>query len=163
MVRADTIAVYSCPREQSHQTFLLLYGVTPSGVKFPLRAGCHCAEISGKWVARSFSPGITILPAHTGQSELFPALAVTVACHSWPLSHCHHTLRRVPATTSWGVKLPFLSGCHCRANSGWVAARSFSPGERRRLVQTGQPVPPMARDFTMACHSWPFSQIHHAL
>ena len=100
------------------------------------------------------------LPAQTGQP--FPRLVrdSTLACHSWPLSQRHHTLRLVPAVRSSGVRLPFRVGCHWAASSGRRVARSFSPSASLRLAQTGQPQP-FTLVFTSACHSWPFSQRHH--
>ena len=86
----------------------------------------------------------------------------TLACHSCPRQHFHHTLRRLPAVTSWGVSDPFLVGCHWAASSGWVTARSFSPGAVTRLLHTGQPLPAV-RDLTTACHSCPFLHTHHTM
>lgn len=82
------------------------------------------------------------------------------ACHSWPFSHSHHTFRCDPAVTSRGVRTPFLPGCHCRASSGCVDVRSFSPRSMARLAQTGQPAP-ATRDLTTACHSCPLPHTHH--
>ena len=85
-------------------------------------------------MARSFSPGSTVLPVHTGQSA--PWLREnTAACHVCPWGHCHHTRRRLPGATAAGVSPPFLVGCHCRARAGYRVAKSFSPGLIRRPVQ----------------------------
>lgn len=57
------------------------------------------------------------------------------AFQTWPLAHCHQTLRWLPAVTICGVKLPFKVGCHCAATVGSAVARSLKPG-RTLLVGT---------------------------
>ena len=54
-VLSFTTAFHSCPRLHLHQTFLLLPGVTWSGVKSPFLVGCHSSISSGFLTARSWS------------------------------------------------------------------------------------------------------------
>ena len=44
--------------------------------------------------------------------------------------------------------------------SGYSVARSFSPANACRPVQTGQPVPRVVLEYTAARHEWPFGQRH---
>lgn len=142
-----------------HHTLRLLYGETVSGVSDPFFSRYHWAAMDGNRVCRSFSPGMMIFPAHTGQPAPLWARELTSARHSCPFSQRHQTFRCAPATTSWGASAPFFVGCHCFARSGLVAAKSLYPFWMARLVHTGQPRP-TTRDLTMACHSWPCSHRH---
>ena len=103
-------------------------------------------------------PGTIFLLVQTGQ-PLPLTRAETAARHSWPLSQTHQTLRRVPGTTSAGVRSPFLVGCHWRASSGLLVARSLTPRRSARLLQTGQPAPE-TRLLIWARHSWPWGHCH---
>ena len=83
----------------------------------------------------------------------------TIACHRWPFSQRHQTFFRDPGKSCAGVRGRF-SWSHCRARSGYSAAKSFSPGRSTRLAQWGQPAP-LTLDFTAACHWCPFPHCHH--
>ena len=115
------------PSGHRHQAARLLYEETCWGVRAPFFSRSHCWANWGKRVARSFSPGTTCLPAHTGQPAPSTAREAMAACHTWPLAHCHQTFRRLPATTSWGERVPFFVGCHSRTRAGYWAAKSLSP------------------------------------
>lgn len=149
-VRVETTAWYSCPLSQIHQTLRLLAGAIWSGVRVPFLLGCHSLAMAGYWLARSFSPGMIFLPAQTGQPLPWARLEI-MAWYSWPLGQIHQTLRRLPGTTSFGVRAPFFVGCHSLARVGSWVARSLSPLCTVLLVQTGQPAP-LTRDFTCARH-----------
>ena len=81
--------------EHCHQTFLLLPGVTISGVSAPLSDGCHCAATPGQSVSKSLKPGRTFRPAQYGQ-PLPSERTCTVVCHEWPFSHVHQTFFLLP-------------------------------------------------------------------
>src|SRR5208337_1108397 len=91
-----------------------------SGVSCPFLMGCHSAAMSGRIVAKVFD-GTTTKPWQ--QPQPFPEIArlPMMACHSWSfiLEHFHHTFRSEPAVTSFGVRVPFLDGCHSATRWGW--------------------------------------------
>ena len=158
--RESTLARHSCPCGQFHHTFLCEPAVTICGVTEPFLSAFHCAASPGCVVARSFSPRLTNRLAHTGHPQ--PAVRdFTIARHSCPCGHSHHTSLWLPGSTSSGRRLPFFVGCHSPAISGKRAARSFSPGTTRLPPQLGQPVPLFARENTSACQVCPFGQRHH--
>ena len=81
---------HPCPREHLHQAFLLLYGITRSGVNPPFRSMFHSAARTGKRVNKSFSPEAVIFPLQTGQ-PLPRALFKILARHECPFLHRHQT------------------------------------------------------------------------
>jgi hypothetical protein len=52
-----------------------------------------------------------------------PLLLVQILVyHSWPFSHCHHTVLDGPGIKSFGVNAPFFTGCHSEASLGFKTA-----------------------------------------
>src|SRR5262249_23139725 len=75
---------------------------------------------------------------------------------SGPLEHCHQTCSFDPATTSSGVRFPFLVGCHCAAMPGKRDASELVT-ETLCPVQKGHFLSGFrlsVREWTEACHSW---------
>lgn len=115
----------------------------------------HLKEISGFDVCANL---------HCLQPLRLPGSAreQTTASHSWPLLQRHHTLLLVPTATSLAVRSPFFVGCHSAATSGqWIESRFASV--TRCPAQYGHPrLRGGVRLFTLAGHSWPCLQRHHA-
>ena len=118
-------------------------------------------------VARQFD-GTTLRLVQQGQPLTCPSalgrdLLTHTASHSWssagdpsgqvPLSHFHQTFFIDPATTSRGVKSPFLVGCHSLAKSGCVVARQLE-GTVFCPEQQGQLFLFLVRLSGVASHSW---------
>ena len=61
--------------------------------------GCHWAARAGKAEAKSFTPGRTSRPAHTGHPDPPLVRLVTLACHSGPASQRHQAFRWEPGAT----------------------------------------------------------------
>ena len=112
IVRDDAVARQVWPRVHRHQTRRLLYADMESGQRGPFCFGSHSNAISGNWLDRSFLPGSTALPVHTGQPQPVPVRALIRACHSWPCSQRHQTFRLLPLLTSDGVRPPLRTGSH---------------------------------------------------
>jgi len=148
------IASHSCPHARhSHQALRLLALPTLSGVKAPLRVGCHSAAASGKRSANE-SPGcgkpVAVLRsgsgfgapevderprsarpraayAHGGHCAPFARFPID-ACHSCPqFAHSHQALSFREKATSAGVSSPFRVGCHSAAADGFLSASEL-PG-----------------------------------
>ena len=99
-------ACHSCPHSgQSHQAFLLLYGLKSEGSKLPFLVGCHWFASVGLSVARSLCPFQSARPEHAGQLVPFERL-LGLACHSkLHTGQSHHTLWVLPADMSLCVEL----------------------------------------------------------
>ena len=99
---------------------------------------------------------------HSGQLEPFRVRLLMVALQTCPKAQRHQIRLSVPATTSRGVSLPFLVGCHSAAILGNTAASEFD-AQRRRFTQNGQPEP-SSRLAILADHSWsgPSGHFHQA-
>src|SRR5262249_30123824 len=67
--------------------------------------------------AKIRSSNFEILGLHLGQPAPAAVREITVACHSCPRLHRHHTLRLLPNMAADGVS-EFLSGCQSFAISG---------------------------------------------
>ena len=144
----------------NHHTFLPEFAVTSNGFKCPFLIGCHCFASSGFIVCRSLKPGHTACPLINGQP--YPLLRLlTVSCHSkskcFPVlmssyGNNHHTFWPEFTITSDGFKLPFLTGCHCFASSGFTVCKSLNPGQIALPVKYGQPTPLFLLQI-IACHS----------
>ena len=129
LVLSFILASHSCflNLEHCHQTFLCEPLRTSSGVRSPFFVRCHSFAISGERAARELSE-LTRLFEQKGHLSPLPVLLLTTASHSWCLNfeHCHQTFLCEPLTTSWGVRSPFLVGCHSLESSGESAVREFS-------------------------------------
>ena len=86
--------------------------------------GCHWAAKLGFVEAKSLYPIRTFLLAQIGQSQ--PALRLVIFdSHSWPFEQIHQTDLSQTEVTSFGVKLPFLVGCHWAAREGFMVSKSL--------------------------------------
>jgi len=127
---------HSCPHPACHQTRFELPAATPLGWISPFRVGCHSLANWGWSVARSLTPGTTRFPVHTGHPAFLFVREVGGASHSWPHRPNHHTFRLLATVTVFGVREPFLLGCHSVATSGRSSA-SDRPGKGLRDVTCG--------------------------
>jgi hypothetical protein len=136
--RLNTSACHSCEgsREHRHQTFLLLPGVTASGVRTSFLSGCHSSASSGR-SARNEVVGVATRPWHIGQPVPFFRFETT-ASHSWEgsMEHSHQTFLWLPGVTASGVRPPFFVGCHSAASSGCVRDKGSFNCSTLRPFQT---------------------------
>ena len=102
--------------------------------------------------------GNNLFPAQTGQPAPSRARDAIVACHSCPFSHCHQTFLRLPPPPDWPAGCVFLRvplRCkHRMGHSEVILPCQYRSVGTDRAACTADP------DFTMACHSCPFSHCH---
>ena len=152
-------------RRHRHQSFTVEPGVTSHGVSGRLRRECH-SSASLRWRAASAVVTEGRFPVQKGQPTPRTARPEITASHSWsgPFAHFHQAFRSEPATTSHGVRLPFLVGCHSRATRRLQVASALVR-ETRLPAQKGQPPPERrVRCSGLACQSWsgPRSHFHQS-
>jgi len=149
---------HSCPHlPHNHHAGIDERGFTVSGVRVPLRLGCHSRATFGYSAARLVA-AVTRRPEQNGQSYM--TRLATATCHSCPAAHRHHTRLLDAGDTSSGVSGAFAVGCQVVAISGCSAAR-LRVTLGRRPEHTGHPLPFRVRFPTMVCHSCPRSHCHH--
>ena len=73
--------------------------------------------------------------SRTIRTAIPPVRSATHSNHRWPNEH---SIRSAGATDETVVGSPTMT---CWASSGWVVARSLSPGQALWLAQYGHPVP----------------------
>src|SRR5437764_11520684 len=97
-----------------HHTFKCEPATTLSGVSSPFLHESHSVAMAGKSEARALVIE-TFRLLQKGQPEPSRVRLHNCACHSWSSAsgHCHQYCSFDPATTSSGVTVPFLIGCHC--------------------------------------------------
>ena len=141
------------PLGHCHQTFLLDAPAILSGVRPPFFVGCH-------WIATSWNSEAnalvteTFLPAQNGH-PLPRVSSWTLLRHSWsgPSGHTHQACLSDPKDTPVGARLPFFSGCHWAANSGYRASKELVT-ETLSPRQNGHPYPIWVRPTNLVSHSW---------
>jgi hypothetical protein len=97
----------------------------------------------------------TLAPAQHGHPAAFRVRLHGIASHSWSSAtgHFHQTFLSEPAVRSYGVKEPFLVGCHSAARDACVVVRQFD-STAFRPRQHGQPAELLVLLCISAIHSW---------